>query len=85
MARRYDIEVEKHELPEDPIKVAEDALAARKRDTEADQEIIDTFVPLVSRLAQSRPELLAILVAELYEQVQAQKEEEDEADDTPGR
>ena len=85
MARRYDIEVEKHELPEDPIKVAEDALAARKRDTEADQEIIDTFVPLVSRLAQSRPELLAILVAELYEEVQAQKEEEDEEDDTPGR
>ncbi|HHP7237859.1 DEAD/DEAH box helicase [Longibacter sp.] len=86
MARRYDIEVEKQELPEDPIKVAEDALAARKRDTEADQDIIDTFVPLVSRLAQSRPELLATLVAELYEQVQAEKEEaDDEEDDTPRR
>ncbi|PEN12536.1 DEAD/DEAH box helicase [Longibacter salinarum] len=78
MARRYDIEVERHELPEDPIQVAEDALETQYRETDAEEEIIEEFVPLVSRLAQSRPELLATLVAELYENVQAEKEAEEE-------
>ena len=80
MARRYDIEVERHELPEDPLQVAEEALEARHRDTDADAERIGEFVPLVTTLAQSRPELLATMVAELYETVQAEKEEaEDDA------
>jgi ATP-dependent RNA helicase DeaD len=80
MARRYDIEVERHELPEDPIQVAEDALHDQHRETGADPELVEEFVPLVSRIAQSKPELLATLVAELYERVQAEKEDEEDDD-----
>jgi ATP-dependent RNA helicase DeaD len=81
MARRYEIEVERKELPEDPIQVAEDAMEAKHRETNAPDELIDEFVPLVSRIAQSQPELLATLVAELYETVQAEKEAAEEDND----
>ncbi len=81
MARRYDIEVERAELPEDPVQVAEDALDRRHRDSATDEETVDQFVPLVSRLAQSQPELLATLVAEAYEDEVARREEEAAADE----
>jgi len=81
MARRYDIEVERDELPENPIQVAEDALDRRHRDSSMDEETVDQFVPLVSRIAQSQPELLATLVAEAYEDEVARREAEAAADE----
>ena len=81
MARRYDIEVERAELPEDPVQKAESLLEERASSTSADDDLVEEFVPLVNRLAKSQPELLATLVAELYETAKAEEEAEEEDDD----
>ncbi|WP_022836306.1 DEAD/DEAH box helicase [Salisaeta longa] len=78
MAKAYDIELEKAELPEDPADTATALLEDRRRDSTADDETVRQFLPLVDQLAQERPELLATVIADLYEAAQAAEEEAEE-------
>jgi ATP-dependent RNA helicase DeaD len=68
MANTYDIDIEKAELPEDPHRTATELLEDRYDDVKTQLDDIDQFVPLVRELSEERPELLASLVTELYEQ-----------------
>jgi ATP-dependent RNA helicase DeaD len=79
MASTYDIDIEKHELPEDPHRTATELLEDRYDDAKGQLEDIDQFVPLVRELSEDRPELLASLVTELYQQ--AKDSENGEADE----
>ena len=74
MANTYDIDIERAELPEDPHRTARNLLEQRYEDTTAAPDTIDDFVPLVQELADDRPELLATLVAEMYEAEQDEEE-----------
>ncbi len=74
-AKRYGVELERRELPaEEDVheRVDERAiveLERRMRETDAAQrERMERFVPLVERLARDEPELLALLVEEVYDQ-----------------
>ncbi|SHK28387.1 DEAD/DEAH box helicase [Rhodothermus profundi] len=75
IARQYDIPLERRTLPTPETvaeRVAERAVALledryRER-TSLDRERLARFVPLVTQLAQEEPELLAMLVDELYVQ-----------------
>jgi ATP-dependent RNA helicase DeaD len=66
MANTYDIDIEKAELPEDPQRTATELLEDRYEDADPKSEDLDQFVPLVQELSEERPELLALLVNELY-------------------
>lgn len=68
MANTYDIDIERAELPEDPHRTATELLEERYAETQHRLEDIDEFVPLVRELSEDRPELLAALVNEMYDQ-----------------
>ncbi len=72
MANTYDIDIERADLPEDPLRTARELLEERYEANEV--EDIEQFMPLVQDLAEERPELLAGLIGELY----AQSKDEDE-------
>jgi ATP-dependent RNA helicase DeaD len=76
MANTYDIDIEKAELPEDPHRTVTELLEERYDEVKDQLDAIDEFVPLVRELSEDRPELLASLVTELYEQ-----SKDDETDD----
>ena len=67
MAKRYNIDIERDELPEDPIETTLDLLRERTLAADLPEESLDTFRPLVDRLAKEDPDALATLIAELYE------------------
>jgi len=79
MASRYDIELERAELPEDPLEEATDMLRKLHEEIAATPDEIDQFLPLVGRLADEEPELFASILARLYEKKKAQEEKEKEA------
>lgn len=68
MANTYDIDIERDELPENPERTATELLEDRYAEAKNQLENIDEFVPLVQKLSEDRPELLASLVNELYAQ-----------------
>jgi ATP-dependent RNA helicase DeaD len=75
MAKEYDIDIEKAELPEDPLQSATELLDSRYETAGVAQEDIELFRPLVHQLAKERPDLLASLIAELHN---ATDDEDDE-------
>jgi len=77
MAKRYDIEMERAELPENPLDTVTDLLKERHRDTDLSTDDVEEFLPLVDRLSDEQPELLATVIAELYHEAKAAEEEED--------
>ena len=66
MAKEYDIDIEKAELPEDPLQSATELLESRYETAGVAQEDLELFRPLVHQLAKERPDLLASLIAELH-------------------
>jgi ATP-dependent RNA helicase DeaD len=66
MAKRYNISLERAELPEDPLETAFDLLTDRAEEASVSDEDLDTFRPLVDRLAKEHPDTLASLIAQLY-------------------
>jgi ATP-dependent RNA helicase DeaD len=73
ITNRYEIEIEEHDVPTDADvqgRIAERmtvVLEAKLRDTtNLERERFQRFIPLVNQLAQEEPELLAMLVDELY-------------------
>jgi ATP-dependent RNA helicase DeaD len=78
MAKKYDIEMERAELPEDPHETATELLEERFDAADVADELVDEFAPLVRDLADENPRLLASLVAELYAEAKAEEEEENE-------
>ena len=79
MASRYDIELERSELPEDPDEVATDALREYVRNLSPAPDLVDEFEPLARRLSKEDPTLFSRILATLYTQKKA--EEEAEAED----
>jgi len=77
MAKRYDIDIEKAELPEDPLRTATEILEERHREAGVAQEDIEMFRPLVDDLSKERPDLLASLIADLYNTAATDEEEEE--------
>ncbi|MDE2730769.1 MAG: DEAD/DEAH box helicase [Bacteroidota bacterium] len=74
IVRRYNITMEKHEVPD--IKEAAAKVAQRmtvvledrmRGKTRLEKERLSRFVPMVESLAQEEPELMAMLVDELYQ------------------
>ncbi len=63
MAKAYGIEMERAELPVDPLEEAEKQLRLHYNN-EHDNEAVQRFLPLVDRLANEHPELLAHLIDE---------------------
>ena len=70
---RYGIDIEEHEVPGDEeveSRIAERSLVYLEEDfrskTNLDQERLQRFVPLVEMLAKEQPEVLAMLVDEMY-------------------
>ena len=78
MAKTYDIDIEKAELPEDPHREATELLEKRYFEAKGELDDIDEFVPLVRELSEDQPELLASLVNELY--VQSKQDANGEAE-----
>ncbi|MFO8099517.1 MAG: DEAD/DEAH box helicase [Salinibacter sp.] len=76
MANTYDIDIERAELPDDPHRTARDLLEERYEAEPPDADDLEPFVSLVRELASERPELLAALVSEVYEQDQQNGETE---------
>jgi len=74
MAKRYNIDIERDELPEDPVETAVDLLRERTLAADVSDELLDTFHPLVARLAEEEPDTLATLIAEMYEDHKAAME-----------
>ncbi len=74
MAKRYGIELERHELPDDEHvqeRVGERVIVElerrmREEASHIQRERLERFVPLVKRLARDEPELLALLIDEIH-------------------
>ncbi|MES3630550.1 MAG: DEAD/DEAH box helicase [Longimonas sp.] len=79
MAKAYDIEMERAELPVDPLDEAADQLR-RHYSSGHNREAVQRFLPLVDRLASEHPELLAHLIDESVDIRDALSAESESAD-----
>lgn len=90
-AGRYDIEIERYELPEtkdeEDIGAQARALLEERLTVQRSRivEHMDRFIPLVQEVAQEHPELLAQLVEEIYQKDYETAEEAAEAPEAPPR
>jgi len=79
-AKRYGVEIERHELPERELSIQEQAtglLEDRLRDQDpVTRDQMQRFVELVQDLADDAPELLAQLVEEVVQQYEVESESE---------
>ena len=91
MAKRYGVEIERHELPS-PQHVAERVaermtvvLEDRMRETDnLARERLRRFIPMVKRLAKEQPEVLAFLIDDMYHKHLHTRPEQPGDDAQPG-
>ena len=96
IARRYGFDLEKRDLPEPEevaARVAERMVVVLEEMTRAKSNLVrerwQRFVPMVEELVREEPELLAMLIDDLYHErmhgVQASAEPKDQASESPPR
>jgi predicted nucleic acid-binding Zn-ribbon protein len=75
MARRYDIDMERAEVPTDPLEDAIDLLDERYRDLDrVTRDRVQEIESLVPQIAERRPELFAQFIEALRQDAEDEEE-----------